>query len=128
MELIELEKGLAQVQQRMAKEYALDKQFRAMGIDPCKFKNANLGRLSQNKYLYFIGCGDAVKIGVSSDPNGRLEALATGAPGRLHLIAMIPKSGHLESKCHKKIAHLHIHGEWFQYTSEINSLIKELLK
>lgn len=85
-------------------------------------------RLAQNKYLYFIGCGDVVKIGMSSDPNARLEILATGAPGKLELIAMIPKAGNLEARCHKRLAHLHIHGEWFRHTSEIDILIKELRK
>jgi hypothetical protein len=83
-------------------------------------------RLAKNKYLYFIGCGDAVKIGISSDPSARLETLATGAPGVLYLIACIPNMGHKENECHKKLDHLHIHREWFRYTNEVHELIREL--
>lgn len=111
---------------------ALEELARAKGnLAYLKAKNGAVGftnRLAQNKYLYFIGCGDAVKIGISSDPNARLETLAAGAPGKLDLIAMIPKAGNLETECHKRLAHLHIHGEWFRRTSEIDTLIKGLSK
>lgn len=83
-------------------------------------------RLAKNKYLYFIACGDNVKIGVSSDPNARLETLATGAPGPLYLIAAIPNAGHREAEFHKRFAHLRTHGEWFVYNDEIHEAIKEL--
>lgn len=82
----------------------------------------------ETKYLYFIQCGDAVKIGISGSPSARLEALATGAPGKLYLIAMIEKSGHREKECHNRLSHLHIHGEWFRYTNEVDELIKEFQK
>jgi len=83
-------------------------------------------RLHVNKSLYFALCGDAVKIGVSSDPPARIADLQTGAPGPLKLIATIASAGHLENECHKKLAHLHLHGEWFRYTPEVDSLIGEL--
>lgn len=87
-----------------------------------------INRLAQNKYLYFIKCGDAVKIGMSSDPESRMQTLATGAPGKLFLLAKIPNSGGLEAECHKKLSHIHITGEWFRYTDEIVRLIGELNK
>jgi hypothetical protein len=83
-------------------------------------------KISKNKFLYFILCRDAVKIGISIDPTARLESLATGAPGKLMLLAMIENAGDREKECHKKMAHLHIHREWFRYTNEIDLLINEL--
>lgn len=83
-------------------------------------------RLSKNKYLYFIRCGDAVKIGMSSDPESRMQILSTGAPGKLYLLAKIPNSGNIEAECHRKLSHLRINGEWFRYTNEIDRLISEL--
>lgn len=83
-------------------------------------------RLAKNKALYFIACGDAVKIGISSHPEERLDAIAVGAPGKLRLLAKIPNMGNRESQCHKRLEHLHIHGEWFRYTEEVDTLIREL--
>lgn len=85
-----------------------------------------LERLHSNKSLYFAQCGDAIKIGVSSDPNVRIETLQTGAPGKVTLVAAIQKAGDKESECHRRLAHLRIHGEWFRYTEEIDQLIQEL--
>jgi hypothetical protein len=83
-------------------------------------------RLHKNKYLYFIQCGDKVKIGVSSDPESRKGSLQTGAPGKLHVIASLEKMGDKENFCHKRLSHLHISGEWFRYTDEVDALIDEL--
>lgn len=97
-------------------------QAYAKAKSTAKFAN----RVYSNKSLYFAQCGDAIKIGASSDPNIRIETLQTGAPGKLTLVAVIPKSGDKESECHKRLAHLHLHGEWFRYTEEVDRLIREL--
>lgn len=89
---------------------------------PVTFAN----RLAKNKSLYFIACGDAVKIGVSFHPEARLNAIAVGAPGALTLLAKLPRMGHVETDCHKRLEHLHLHGEWYRYTTEIDALIQEL--
>lgn len=83
-------------------------------------------KIPANMYLYFIGCGDAVKIGRSKDPSARLDSLATGAPGKLRLIAKVPNAGHREGYCHKALAEFRIHGEWYRHTSEVDALIKEM--
>jgi len=79
-----------------------------------------------HKHLYFIGCGDAVKIGVSNDPEQRMIDLSTGAPGPLKLLASFPGKGGKEGEYHKLLKHIHLHGEWFRHTYEVDSLIKEL--
>ncbi len=83
-------------------------------------------RLHSSKSLYFALCGDAVKIGVSSSPESRLDALQVGAPSKLYLLATIPEMGKKEAECHRRLAHLQLHGEWFRYTEEVDNLIKEL--
>lgn len=80
----------------------------------------------ENKCLYFIRCEDVVKVGVAKHPQDRMKRLQTGAPAPLVLIASIPKAGHREAECHKRLAHLRVHGEWFRYTGEVNDLIGEL--
>jgi Meiotically up-regulated gene 113 len=79
-----------------------------------------------NRYLYFARCGDAVKIGVSDNPERRLREMQTGSPGMIVLLAVIKNAGHSELDCHRRLAHLHITGEWFRHTDEVNRLILEL--
>jgi len=79
-----------------------------------------------NRYLYFIQCGDLVKIGVSNDVENRIKTLQPGSPGKMTLIKSIKKSGHLESYCHKKLLHLKVYGEWFLLTDEVYKLINKL--
>lgn len=80
----------------------------------------------KEKFLYFIQLRNKVKIGISSNPEGRLNSLATASPDELRLIAKIPNAGNLESKCHKKLSHLHICREWFRYSEDITHLIEKL--
>ena len=82
--------------------------------------------LHSNKYLYFMRCGDAIKIGVSSSPEDRARELQTGAPGKVEFVAIIARAGGRESECHKRLSHLHLYGEWFRYTDEVDALIKWL--
>ena len=89
-----------------------------------------LTKLESRKYtkksLYFALCGDAVKIGVSSDPKSRIEQLQVGAPGKITILAYIPNAGDKENECHKSLDHLHIYGEWYRYTEEVEKLIRSL--
>jgi hypothetical protein len=97
-----------------------------LGCFPRRSKTQFSNRLHKNKALYFAACGDAVKVGASSEPRCRIENFQTGAPGKLVLLAVIPRAGHRESECHRRLAHLHIHGEWFQRGCDVDALIKEL--
>jgi hypothetical protein len=78
------------------------------------------------KYLYFIRCGDAVKIGVSSRPEERIKTLQTGAHAPITLLCKIKNAGHLERSCHKRLTHLCLTGEWFKYTNEVDTVMMEL--
>ncbi|KKN44193.1 hypothetical protein LCGC14_0695400, partial [marine sediment metagenome] len=49
-----------------------------------------------------------------------------GAPGQLVLKCQIPNAGHRENECHKRLAHLHLYGEWYHYTEDIDTLIKTI--
>ena len=94
----------------------------------CKIKNKAkfANRFSSNKFLYFLLCGDAVKIGKSSDPCLRIKELQTGAPYECKLVATFKNMGHKENECHKKFKHLKLYGEWFRYTQEIKLFIESL--
>lgn len=119
-----MENNLQEAARRLTEKMIFDMKYGH--LYPKRKREVFSNRFAKNKYLYFIACGDAVKIGMSSDPTSRIETLAVGAPGQLYLIAMIPNMGHRENEFHKRFTHLHLRGEWFKYTNEIHELIKEL--
>ena len=70
-------------------------------------------------YVYFIGDGEFVKIGVARDPWHRLRDLQTAHPKPLRLISGIPceierRAYHIESELHKRFAGKRASGEWFR--------------
>ncbi len=75
--------------------------------------------------IYFISNGQKeVKIGKANDPYKRLSRLQTGSSSPLEIIGIIHGGIHEEKALHKKLAHLHIRGEWFHHTAEIDEIIK----
>ncbi len=78
------------------------------------------------KTLYFIRSGDYVKVGTSRFPSKRLEQLQTGNPEDTYIIAEFPEQAFKEFPLHKYLSHLHIRGEWYRYTSEIDEIISTL--
>lgn len=86
------------------------------------------GYTKKSKSLYFIGCGDLVKIGVSKRPEVRMTRLFGQSPYQspLTLIASFENLGHMETEIHHKFSHLRTLNEWFRYTNEIHEFIQEL--
>lgn len=76
--------------------------------------------------LYFIACGDVVKIGKAVDVNARIKILQTGCPAPISVVAWFDNAGHREGDLHKRLSHLRVSGEWFRNTEEVAEVIKEL--
>lgn len=77
-------------------------------------------------FVYFIqeGMDGPIKIGRSTDPWKRLEALQSGNPRPLRLIAAtrVGKSVHiLERDLHRDFRDLHLLGEWYSPGPELVS-------
>ncbi|MFD4661393.1 GIY-YIG nuclease family protein [Kitasatospora sp. NPDC058444] len=72
---------------------------------------------SATEFVYLITTASSrtVKIGRSTDPDGRLTALQSGSPVALLLAATFPGGPRLERHLHKKFGHYRIHGEWFDF-------------
>lgn len=112
-------------------ERAEDLKKQVENLAKIKGKLAYIKALGKHKKhicnnLYFMLCGDAVKIGASNVPEYRLDALQTGNPMKVSLIENFKNFGHKENYCHKKLFHLRLYGEWFRYTEEVEMLIEEL--
>jgi len=76
--------------------------------------NGRKGLDAQSKqHLYFIRCGDYIKIGSTDDIERRIKNLKHANPYPIELIKIMLNEGHLESKYHDQYKDKRIHGEWF---------------
>lgn len=75
-------------------------------------------------YLYLIVCGDACKIGITSEPANRISYLQTANPTPLTVVCLIECHNEitalqLELLLHRRYAERHIRGEWFSVHPDI---------
>lgn len=80
-------------------------------------------RTSSRGYVYFISCGEHIKIGFSTRPLDRLRALQTSHPDALEILGTIKCNRSLEAKLHKRFADLRVRGEWFDADQAIMAYI-----
>lgn len=66
--------------------------------------------------IYFIqqGTDGPIKIGFAADCERRLDALQTGNPHDLHLLAVMGGDINREKELHQRFAEGNLRGEWFQ--------------
>lgn len=77
--------------------------------------------------IYFLRCGDRIKIGYSADVENRQKELATGAPNKLELIGHIPGRRRDESTIHRYLEAYRTNGEWFTDSEPVRACIGMLL-
>lgn len=88
----------------------------------------------QEKHLYFMRCGNYIKIGVSQDPQRRLTQIRGGSSlipvgmdyRQAELVRVVPGAGNREYPTHWKFAHLRHTGEWFTETPELTDYIRNI--
>lgn len=74
-------------------------------------------RRISRRWVYVIGSPVVrpVKIGVSDDPEARLDDLQTGSPVPLVLLWQVHGGQRLEAALHERFAAVRTHGEWFDF-------------
>lgn len=75
-------------------------------------------------FVYFLRCGDFVKIGFSKNPKGRARALAASLPFQIELAAAYPGTFFHEQKLHRLFAPHRARGEWFRLHADIAAVIE----
>ena len=75
-------------------------------------------------FVYFLRCGDFVKVGFSLKPNLRLNALRTATPHGSELMALLPGTPEQEKLAHRALQSVHHVREWFRNGQEVADLIK----
>lgn len=76
-------------------------------------------------FVYFLRCGDYVKIGYSRTPDVRVAMLKCATPYKVEQIAVFPGTRAHEQATHKVLASVHHVREWFRWGPEVQQLIAE---
>ena len=69
--------------------------------------------------IYFIKCGDFVKIGYSKSVEKRLKSLQTANPNQLEIISSFDGNRKEEEHIHYRFRKFKVSGDWFILTDEI---------
>lgn len=77
-------------------------------------------------YVYFLRCGDRVKIGHSVYPDARLAAVQSWCPYHLELVASIKGDKKLERNIQNCFADHHSHNEWFVLGTRLSDFLKAI--
>lgn len=64
--------------------------------------------------LYFIRCGEFVKIGRADDVQQRFRQLSASNPYDLTIIRILSKEGYREKEMHQYFQDSRVKGEWFR--------------
>jgi hypothetical protein len=75
--------------------------------------------MARNGFIYFLRCGNFVKIGFSDQPEARQRELETGNPHEIILVGCHPGTIELEQRLHRYFQAHHHRGEWFRWCPDI---------
>lgn len=77
--------------------------------------------MSKDKKLYVAAAGNTVKIGISNNPESRVQSLNTGNPEKIKLIQTHDSfkrfgktASEFEDEIHDHLSEYHVRGEWFE--------------
>lgn len=84
--------------------------------------------MSEDKRVYFIRCGEFVKIGFSICPELRLATIQAVLPHEAVLMGSIPGARKREREIHTRFAHLHHRGEWYRLEPELRRAISSMIR
>jgi hypothetical protein len=76
--------------------------------------------------IYFIRCGEFIKIGYTTDLSTRMKSLRQANPSPIDILHSEPGGIVDERAHHKRFAHLRHQGEWFRAADELLVFIDEL--
>lgn len=76
-------------------------------------------------FVYFLRCGDFVKVGYSRTPDVRVAMLKCATPYKVEKIAVLPGTRAHEQAAHRVLASVHHVREWFHWGPEVQQIITE---
>lgn len=75
--------------------------------------------------IYFVGCGQWVKIGFATKLDMRLKALQAANPEPLTVLHSVDGTMQTEREFHKRFSALRGTGEWFKNEGDLAAWLKE---
>lgn len=81
---------------------------------------------SSTEVVYFIECGEFIKIGRTSDIDRRVKSLSRHTPSDLKVLATIPGDHTTEYDFHTRFFASRHKGEWFHKSGDLLAFIKEI--
>lgn len=86
-------------------------------------------RKKSKGWVYFLQAENGlIKIGYSTDVNGRVETIQSLSPLKVNLLTILKGSRSLEANYHKTFAKHKHHGEWFETNEPLMNLIETIKK
>ncbi len=78
--------------------------------------------------VYFIQCGEFIKIGFTVEPAKRIAAIQTSSPHEIKLLGTMKGGPETEKAMHAQFKHLRHRGEWFRVDEELTTEIRRLTR
>jgi len=78
--------------------------------------------------IYFIQCGNTIKIGITSDVEKRLNDLQVANPVKLKVLLTLRGTNQDERILHRRFRKYLIRGEWYKKCKALDDEIKQLKK
>jgi hypothetical protein len=79
----------------------------------------------RKQVVYFVRSGELIKIGITSDHRGRINALKAANASPVSELGVIEGGSDLEQSLHERFGYCHSHGEWFFATPELLAYIQD---
>ena len=89
------------------------------------FLHRHIGHRMAPDVVYFIQCGDAVKIGYTRNVEKRMAHFRNCNPAELKLLALISGAVQVERDLHVRFSAQKIHGEWFRNEGALAALLQK---
>lgn len=77
----------------------------------------------KQRHVYFIQCGDFIKIGTAIDVGARIRSIRASNPHPIEVLRVIPADDALEKDLHKRFAQSRHRGEWFKPSQDLADFI-----
>jgi hypothetical protein len=77
-------------------------------------------------FVYFIRCGEFIKIGFAVDVRQRLKDLQRASPFQLELLRVTRGGPAEEARWHDQFSHIRRRGEWFDAAPDLMEAIESL--
>lgn len=80
---------------------------------------------TEGEKVYFIRCGNRIKIGRSLNVAARFATLQATSPLKLKLLWAQPGGSETEMAYHRRFKDCRVHGEWFEIRGELKEFLSQ---